>query len=158
MAEVFQYANWSAPFGLVSSVRIDFDGFSSFLLDFPFLCRVLRAWTFTMLMPYSTTLIVDSRYTFLYKSIQAPHGIAVALLVCVCAMQIAPSKSGSSVSNWLSQSHPVYVRVLAVYRRQILPAHSFCMMPKKLTIWLQSVERCEAGAEVMRPSTPPMPT
>ena len=38
------------------------------------------------------------------------------------------------------------------------PAHSFCIMPKKFTIWLQRVERCAAGAEVILPGTPPNPS
>ena len=38
------------------------------------------------------------------------------------------------------------------------PAHSFCIMPKKLTIWLQSVARCFAGAEVILPGIPPSPS
>ena len=38
------------------------------------------------------------------------------------------------------------------------PAHSFCIMPRKLTIWLQRVARCFAGEEVIFPGTPPSPS
>ena len=38
------------------------------------------------------------------------------------------------------------------------PAHSFCMIPKKLTIWLHKVAKCFAGFEVILPSTPPKPS
>ena len=38
------------------------------------------------------------------------------------------------------------------------PAHSFCMMPRKFTIWLQSTERCLAGEEVIFPVMPPSPS
>ena len=34
------------------------------------------------------------------------------------------------------------------------PAHSFCMMPRKLTIWLHRVERCAAGEELILPGMP----
>ena len=35
--------------------------------------------------------------------------------------------------------------------------HSFCIMPRKLTIWLQSVERCAAGDDDILPGMPPSP-
>ena len=35
------------------------------------------------------------------------------------------------------------------------PAHSFCMIPRKLTIWLQSTLKCFAGADVILPGIPP---
>ena len=38
------------------------------------------------------------------------------------------------------------------------PAHSFCMMPRKFTIWLHSVDRWLAGEEVIFPGTPPRPS
>ena len=38
------------------------------------------------------------------------------------------------------------------------PEDSFCMMPKKFTIWLHKVAKCEAGAEVILPGTPPRPS
>ena len=38
------------------------------------------------------------------------------------------------------------------------PAHSFCMMPRKLTIWLHNVERWLAGEDVILPGTPPRPS
>lgn len=66
ISKMRENANRAASFGLIDSVQIDLQTGSSFRSNFPFLCRVLRAWTFTMLVPYSTTLIVDSRYTFLY--------------------------------------------------------------------------------------------
>ena len=34
------------------------------------------------------------------------------------------------------------------------PAHSFCMMPRKFTIWLQRVERWLAGVELILPGIP----
>ena len=34
------------------------------------------------------------------------------------------------------------------------PAHSFCMMPRKLTIWLHSVLRWLAGVELILPGMP----
>ena len=36
--------------------------------------------------------------------------------------------------------------------------HSFCMIPRKLTIWLQRVARWLAGEEVIFPGTPPRPS
>ena len=38
------------------------------------------------------------------------------------------------------------------------PAHSFCIIPKKFTIWLQRVDKCLAGDEVIFPGTPPKPS
>ncbi len=38
------------------------------------------------------------------------------------------------------------------------PAHSFCMIPKKFTIWLHSTDRCLAGEDVIFPVIPPNPS
>ena len=37
-------------------------------------------------------------------------------------------------------------------------AHSFCMIPRKFTIWLQRVARCLAGDAVIFPVMPPRPS
>ena len=38
------------------------------------------------------------------------------------------------------------------------PAHSFCIIPRKLTIWLQSTLKCAAGEDEILPVIPPRPS
>ena len=38
------------------------------------------------------------------------------------------------------------------------PAHSFCSVPRKLTIWPQADLKCRGGLEAMEPATPLKPS
>ena len=38
------------------------------------------------------------------------------------------------------------------------PAHSFCSVPRKLTIWPQAADRCLGGADEIAPGTPLNPS
>ena len=81
-----------------------------------------------------------------------------------------PQREGTlrlNTNSWIACSTWSYVRpsirtkgarYVSKLENDCAPAHSFCSVPRKLTIWPSAEVRCFGGAEDTAPATPPKPS